>query len=304
MTPALEVRDLYYHYPDGTEALQRLSFVVAPGESVGIIGPNGAGKSTLLLHLNGVLPDDPHAEGDVMIDGEKITRRNLETIRRKVGLVFQDPDDQLFCATVFEDVAFGPQQFGQLDGSLADTVRDALDMVGLSGFETRAPHRLSVGEKRRVCLAGVLACRPSVLVLDEPTSNLDPRGQRELKAFLRELPASKLIATHDLELVVELCPRALLLDQGQIVADGPTVELLSNEPLMLDHGLETPHILRHHHPHELSDEASRRVDPGPTDEMTSEERVDANTGSVMVQPELESKVTRLTESPPFEPCVF
>ena len=160
-------------------------------------------------------------------------------------LFFQDVDDQLFCPTVYEDVAFGPQQLG-----LSDTVvAAALAQVGLTGYETRAPHHLSRGEKRRVCLAGVLACAPCVLALDEPTSDLDPVGKRELKALLRTITATKLIATHDLELVVELCPRVILLDQGRIVADGPTLQLLNDEPLMLAHGLERPHILQHRHPH-------------------------------------------------------
>ena len=249
---ALEVRKLYYHYPDGTEALRTVSFAVAPGECVGLIGPNGAGKSTLLLHLNGILPDDPHATGDVLIGGEKVTKKNLPTVRRKVGLLFQDPDDQLFCATVAEDVAFGPEQFGFDRARLREIVADALARVGLPGFESRSPHRLSGGEKRRVCLAGVLACDPSVLVLDEPTSNLDPRGRREFKALLRTLPATKLIATHDLEMVVELCSRAIVLDGGEIIADGPTAEVLGNEELMLKHGLERPISLSRLMPHELA----------------------------------------------------
>ena len=159
--------------------------------------------------------------------------------------MFQDADDQLFCPTVFEDVAFGPRQFG-LDET---KIRAALATVGLAGYEERSPQHLSRGEKRRVCLAGVLACDPQVLVLDEPTSDLDPRGKRELKALLRAIPATKLIASHDLELVVELCPRSLVLDGGMVVADGPTRELLNDTALMLQHGLERPHILQHWHPH-------------------------------------------------------
>jgi cobalt/nickel transport system ATP-binding protein len=164
-------------------------------------------------------------------------------------VLFQDPDDQLFCPTVFEDIAFGPQQFGGDESGIPARVRDALRQVGLEGFEKRSPHHLSRGEKRRVCLAGVLACEPGVLVLDEPTTDLDPRGKRELKALLQQIPATKIIATHDLELVVELCSRAILLDRGGVVADGPTVQLLNDEELMLAHGLERPHILQHHHPH-------------------------------------------------------
>jgi energy-coupling factor transporter ATP-binding protein EcfA2 len=249
ITPAIEVRRLSYRYPDGTAALAEVSFAVPPGQSVGLIGPNGAGKSTLLLHLNGILPDDGHIDGEVLIDGQALSPKNLHAIRQKVGLLFQDPDDQLFCPTVFEDVAFGPQQFHISPPRLEQIVKESLTQVGLSGFERRAPHRLSVGEKRRVCLAGVLACQPSVLVLDEPTSDLDPRARRGLKLLLHGLPATKSLATHDLEMVVQLCSRALLLDEGRIVKDGPTVELLADEDLMLRHGLEKPHILLHEHPH-------------------------------------------------------
>jgi energy-coupling factor transporter ATP-binding protein EcfA2 len=242
----IEVRNLSYRYPDGKEALRGISFTVAEGECVGLLGPNGAGKSTLLLHLNGILPEK--LNGAVSVCGQPVNGENIENIRRMVGLLFQDPDDQLFCPTVFEDVAFGPQQLGLND----NVVPAALERVGLAGFEKRSPHHLSRGEKRRVCLAGVLACEPRVLVLDEPTSDLDPRGKRELKALLREIPATKIIATHDLELVVELCPRAILLDRGEIVATGSPVELLNDEKLMLAHGLERPHILQHRHPHGLA----------------------------------------------------
>ena len=245
---AIEVRDLRFRYPDGAEALRGLNFSVAEGECVALIGPNGAGKSTLLLHLNGILPDKPSAEPSVFVFGRPVAEANLADIRRQVGLLFQDADDQLFCPTVYEDVAFGPQQFGDV-GSVPDRVAAALRQVGLSGFENRAPHHLSGGEKRRVCLAGILACAPRVLVLDEPTSDLDPRGKRELKALLRTIPTTKIIATHDLELVVELCSRAILLDGGAVVADGKPDALLDDETLMLAHGLERPHILQHRHPH-------------------------------------------------------
>jgi cobalt/nickel transport system ATP-binding protein len=201
------------------------------------------------LHLNGILPDKIADGGAVRIAGEAITATNLESIRRQVGLLFQDPDDQLFCATVEEDVAFGPQQLGLRGEALVTRVEHALGMVGLAGYGHRATHHLSHGEKRRVCLAGVLACEPTVLVLDEPTSDLDPRGRREFKALLQGIPATKLIATHDLEWVVELCSRVIVLDRGVVVADGPTVEVLNDEALMLAHGLERPHSLRHHHPH-------------------------------------------------------
>ncbi len=249
MTPAIEVRDLVFRYPDGTDALRGVSFSVAPGESVGLIGPNGAGKSTLLLHLNGLLPEHLAGESAIRVSGEKLTADNVHAIRRTVGLLFQDPNDQLFCPTVFEDVAFGPRQFGLSEEEVSRRVRESLARVGLQGFENRAPHHLSGGEKRRVCLAGVLACEPGILVLDEPSSDLDPCSRRELKELLRQIPITKIIATHDLELVVELCSRVLVLDGGRIVAEGPTVSLLSDEELMLRHRLERPHILRHLHPH-------------------------------------------------------
>jgi cobalt/nickel transport system ATP-binding protein len=245
MKPALEIKNLSYRYPDGTHALRDVSFTVTPGECIGLLGPNGSGKSTLLLHLNGILPEKPAAEGAVRVQGEPVNAGNLEAIRRQVGLLFQDPDDQLFCATVEEDVAFGPGQLGLPKDVVAERVRQALARVRLTGYEGRMPHHLSQGEKRRACLAGVLTCEPSILVLDEPTSGLDPRGRREFKALLREFTATKLIATHDLELVVEMCPRSIILDGGRIVADGPTFDLLDNEELMLAHGLERPHALHH-----------------------------------------------------------
>jgi cobalt transport protein ATP-binding subunit len=249
MNTAIEINNLKYRYHDGTKALRGVSFRVAPGECVALLGPNGSGKSTVLLHLNGILPEHPAEDGAVKILGEAVTAANLDTIRRRVGLLFQDPDDQLFCPTVQEDVAFGPQQLGLADAEVAERVKKSLAQVGLDGFGRRATHHLSHGEKRRVCLAGVLACEPSILVLDEPTSDLDPRGRREFKALLRQISATKLIATHDLELAVELCSRAIVLDRGAVVVDGPTLELLDDEDLMLAHGLERPHILRHHHPH-------------------------------------------------------
>jgi len=245
----LEVRDLHYRYPDGHAALRGLTLTLAPGERVALIGPNGAGKSTLLLHLNGLLPDRPALNPAVTVDGLPLVEANLPEVRRRVGLLFQDPDDQLFCPTVWEDVAFGPQQLGMREPQLSRVVSDALAQVGLGGFGERLPHHLSRGEKRRVCLAGLLACDARLLVLDEPTSDLDPRGRRELMMLLTHLPVAQLIATHDLEFVVETCPRAIVLDAGRIVADGPSRALLDDEPLMLAHGLERPHILRHRHPH-------------------------------------------------------
>ena len=249
MNTAIEITNLKYRYHDGTEALRGVSLCIAPGECVALLGPNGSGKSTVLLHLNGILPEKLSGDSAVKILGSPITTENLETIRRQVGLVFQDPDDQLFCPTVQEDVAFGPQQLGLSEMEVAERVNKSLAQAGLAEFGRRATHHLSHGEKRRVCLAGVLACEPAILVLDEPTSDLDPRGRREFKALLRQIPATKLIATHDLELAVELCARTIVLDRGKIVAEGATSELLNDEALMLAHGLERPHILRHIHPH-------------------------------------------------------
>ncbi len=253
MSAAVEVRNLSYLYPGGKrQALEGISFSIAADECVGVLGPNGAGKSTLLLHLNGLLPEAPPKEPNIWIQGQPLTSRTLDSIRQRVGLLFQDPDDQLISATVYEDVAFGPRQLSADGAELEQLVEHCLELVGLPGFGDRAAHRLSHGEKRRVCLAGVLACKPAVLVLDEPTSDMDPRGRREFKTLLQSLPGAKLIATHDLELVVDLCSRVLIVDEGRLVAEGPTVSLLSNEELMLAHGLEKPHSLLHRHPHGLA----------------------------------------------------
>jgi cobalt/nickel transport system ATP-binding protein len=246
---AVEVQDLHFRYGDGTPALAGVSLSVGEGERVGLVGPNGAGKSTLLLHLNGLLPETWPGEGTVVVNGIRLRPDTVTRVRRAVGLLFQDPNDQLFCPTVYEDVAFGPEQLGLERGEVGQRVERALATVGLAGFEERAPHHLSIGEKRRVCLAGVLACDPSVLVLDEPTGSLDPKGRRELRELLRRVPITMLIATHDLELIVELCSRVIVLDGGKVVASGPTLELLADEELMLRHSLERPHALQHVHPH-------------------------------------------------------
>jgi len=255
MTLAIDLRDLHYRFPDGTHALRGVTGTIAQGASVGLIGPNGAGKSTLLLHLNGLLPGDAaskHTSGETFIMGtstRNATPAQLRQIRQAVGLVFQDANDQLFCPTVFEDIAFGPQQMGLTTAQVKERVDKAIATMHLEGFQQRMPHHLSVGEKRRVCIAGVLACNPQILILDEPTSNLDPRGRRELKALLQRITITKLIATHDLEMVVELCPESILLSAGRIVAHGPTIPMLSDEKLMESHDLEKPHILAHRHPH-------------------------------------------------------
>jgi energy-coupling factor transporter ATP-binding protein EcfA2 len=254
--PAVRVANLRYAYPDGQLALRGVALIIQPGESVALVGPNGAGKSTLLLHLNGLLPGrgrsaTDHAHGpssnssraeapSVWIDGLEVNARNAPEVRRRVGLLFQDPDDQLFCTSVLEDVAFGPLNLGKARDEARRIALQCLGRVDLADAADRSPHHLSFGERKRVCLAGVLACDPSVLVLDEPSANLDPRGRRRFIELLRGLTATRLIATHDLELVLELCGRTVVLDAGRIVADGPTREVLSNAELLEQHGLEVP----------------------------------------------------------------
>ncbi|MCA9071753.1 MAG: ABC transporter ATP-binding protein, partial [Planctomycetaceae bacterium] len=223
---ALHVNHLSYEYSDGYRALEDVTFDVKPGERVGLVGPSGAGKSTLLMHLNGLLPNplptksSENGSAMVSVNGLAVSGIHLSTIRRDVGFLFQDPDDQLFCPTVAEDVAFGPLNLGLPTDEIHRRIVESLDAVGLAGFEKRSTMRLSVGERKRVCLAGLLACRPSVLALDEPSSNLDPRARRRLMTYLAEFPGSQIIATHDLDFVVEHCQRVLILDGGRIHADG------------------------------------------------------------------------------------
>jgi cobalt/nickel transport system ATP-binding protein len=240
------MKDVAFAYPDGTAALRGVSFRITHGESVAIVGANGAGKSTLLQHLNGYLMP---TRGEVRIGDVPLTPQTAAAIRRTVGVVFQDPDDQLFMSTVFEDVAFGPLNLGLPPDEVERHTLAALERVGMAHLRERPPYKLSAGEKRAVAIATVLALTPDILVMDEPSSNLDPRGRRRLIDLLRTFEHTKIVASHDLELVVEVCPRTIVLDGGLIVADGPTEHLLSDEPLMLAHGLERPHILRHHHPH-------------------------------------------------------
>ena len=247
MTTAIEVKNLHFRYHDGTHALRGINLTIDEGEHVGFIGPNGAGKSTLLHHLNGLLPEIFRGEPCISIFGTGVSKETLPSIHQTVGLLFQNPDDQLFCPTVFEDVAFGPQQFGKNKSEIDEIVRTALQKVRLDGYEHRSPHHLSGGEKQRVCLAGILACSPKILVLDEPTKDLDPRGRRELINLLREIHTTTIIASHDLELVVELCERTIVIDRGRIAADGGTKQLLADEQLMHLHGLEKPHSLTHPH---------------------------------------------------------
>lgn len=242
MTLALAVDALSFQFAAGVPALRSVSFSVEAGERVALIGPNGAGKSTLLLHLNGILPGraGARASGSVHVHGRLVSATDSAWVRRQVGVLFQDPDDQLFCPTVGEDVAYGPEQLGCARAEVELRVARALTQVGLAGFERRAPQRLSGGEKKRVCLAGLLAYEPSVLVLDEPSAGLDPRGRREFIALLAGLPVTTVIATHDLALVAELCSRALLLDRGELVGSGPSKALLRDDALMSAHGMECP----------------------------------------------------------------
>jgi cobalt/nickel transport system ATP-binding protein len=235
--PALDVAGVAYAYPDGHAALHRVDLTVAPGERVALLGPNGAGKTTLILHLNGIL--QPTA-GRVSVGGLPVTKANLKEIRRRVGVVFQDPDDQLFMPTVRADVAFGPANLGVQGEALDKTVAEALDAVGMADAADRPPHHLSFGQRRRVALATVLAMDPQVLVLDEPTSNLDPAARRDLADILVALPVTAIIATHDLPYALELCPRTVILDAGVIVADGPTADILADGDLLAAHRLELP----------------------------------------------------------------
>ncbi len=234
---AVRITRLNYAYPDGTKALEAIDLDVRAGERMALVGPSGAGKSTLLLHLNGVLSGN----GTVRIQGQVLAPKNLSEIRRQVGVLFQDPNDQLFCPTVHEDVAFGPLNLSIPREEVPRRVEKALRDVGLDqSIRSRSSHHLSLGERKRVALATVLSMEPSILALDEPTSNLDPRNRRHLIELIAGLPATLIIATHDLEFVLALCSRTVLMDRGKIWADGETRTLLQNPELMEAHGLEVP----------------------------------------------------------------
>ncbi|MDY3551355.1 ABC transporter ATP-binding protein [Gemmata sp. JC717] len=242
LPPALRASALSHRYADGRPALEGVSFDLEPGACVAIVGPNGAGKTTLFLRLCGVLNGKP---GQASVGGlDPAIPEHRKKLPEVVGVVFQNPDDQLFSPTVAEDVAFGPLNMGHPPGEVRARVADALGAVGLSGAGERVPFQLSGGEKRRAALAGVLAMRPAVLLLDEPSMFLDPRSRRELIGLVRDLPGTKLIATHDLDLVLDTCPRVLVLDAGRIAADGPAEKLLADPELMERHGLEVPYRLR------------------------------------------------------------
>jgi len=241
---ALELDALHFAYPDGTTSLHGLSLRVEPGEKVALIGPNGAGKSTLLLSLNGILRPQ---SGTVRVFGEALSDASVRSIRAQVGLLFSNPDDQLFSPSVLEDVAYGPLHMGLPREEVLARSRQALADVGMSDFEDRPPHRLSLGQKKRVAIATVLSMGTPILALDEPSANLDPMSRRELIALLERLPLTILVATHDLAMVADLLPRSVLLDDGQVVADRPTADVLNDAVLLGAHGLEP--LSAHGHPH-------------------------------------------------------
>ena len=234
---ALSVRGLAFAYPDGHQALFGVDLDLARGERVALLGPNGAGKTTLVLHLNGILTA---GAGTIEVAGLPVAKEHLREIRRRVGIVFQDPDDQLFMPTVGRDVAFGPANLGLRGEELDLRVKRALAAVGMDDHADRPPHHLSFGQRRRVAVATVLAMEPEILVLDEPSSNLDPASRRELADIIRSLDLTVLMVTHDLPYALELCPRALVMNEGAIVADGPTAELLADSELMRANRLELP----------------------------------------------------------------
>jgi cobalt transport protein ATP-binding subunit len=232
----VQVKDLHFSYPDGHQALRGITLSVCEGEKIALVGPNGAGKSTFMLHLNGILGED----SPISISGLSLEKENLPLIRALVGLVFQNPDDQLFSPTVFDDVAFGPLHMGLPEEEVKDRVEEALAAVRMEGFGDRLSHHLSMGQKKRIAIATVLSMHPQILVLDEPSAGLDPRARRALIDFLRDLEITMLVSTHDLQMVAELFPRMVIMDEGLIVADGSTRDLLRNQELLLEHGLEKP----------------------------------------------------------------
>jgi len=237
----VEVKDLHFAYPDGHKALEGISLRITHGERVGVVGANGAGKSTLLLHMNGTLIPQ---SGTVRVGDFPLTRKTLPHVRRTVGMVFQDPDDQLFMPTVYDDVAFGPLNLGFPPEEVHDRVMKALETVGADHLRDRPPYRLSGGEKRAVAIATVLSMAPDILVMDEPTSNLDPKSRRQLIRLLDTFEHTLIVATHDLDMVLDLCPRTVILKDGRVAADGPAREMLRDEPLLRACNLEKPLVLQ------------------------------------------------------------
>ena len=234
---AIEIKGLNYSYPDGTVALININLDVENGESVAILGPNGAGKSTFILHLNGIL----QGSGEIKIFGIPLVKRNIKEIRRRVGMVFQDPNDQLFSPTVFDDVAFGPTNMGLTHDEIHNKVDFALDAVDMKKYEKKSAFHLSFGQKKRVSIATVLSMEPDILALDEPSSNLDSQGREKLKGLIKSLPITKVIVTHDLLFVFDLCKRGILINNGKIVADVPMEELIKDKAVLKENGIELPH---------------------------------------------------------------
>lgn len=232
--PALRLSGLSYRYPDGTPGLSGVDLDVAEGEILGVLGPNGAGKSTLTRLLNGLL----RGEGTIDVFGERLTDATVRSVRARVGLLFANPDDQLFSPTVLDDVAYAPLYQGLDAGEVRERARAALAAVGMAGHEQRAPHRLSLGERKRVAIATVLSMRPEILVLDEPTASLAPAARHDLINLMRRLPQTQVVATHDLSMARDLATRVVVLDRGRVAADGPAGELLGDLPLLRAHGLE------------------------------------------------------------------
>lgn len=233
MQELITVENLSFSYPDGQQALTNVNLMIYRGDSVAIVGPNGAGKSTLVLHFNGIL----RSNGHIKLLGKAVDDNNLRWVRSRVGLVFQNPDDQLFSPTVFDDVAFGPMNMGYGQAEVEQAVKMSLEMVGMAGFEKRSPHHLSVGEKKRIAMATVLSMSPEVLVIDEPTSNLDPRGKWDIIEVLKGLSVTKIVVSHDLEMVGALCHRVVIIDRGRVAADGATADILADKRLLAEHGL-------------------------------------------------------------------
>ncbi len=237
MHHAIEIRDLKFAYPDGRQVLRGVTLQVPPDRKTALVGPNGAGKSTLLLHLNGLLQGD----GEITVAGIPVPGGDLGRVRAAVGFVFQNPDDQLFSPTVFDDVAFGPLHMGLPEEEVRDRVAKALMTVNMPDYASRVSHHLSIGEKKRIAIATVLSMKPEILVLDEPTAGLDPRARRNLINYLRDLPMTMLVSTHDMAMVAELFPSVAIMDEGQIVAEGLTTEILADKSLLERHGLEAPY---------------------------------------------------------------
>ena len=244
MSKYLKINNLSYAYPDGHKALKGIDFSINQGESIAILGPNGAGKTTLILHLNGILGE---LKGEIEVDGLEYSTENIGKIRKTVGVVFQDPDDQLFMPTVIEDVMFGPKNFGYSNEESETNAVEALKMVGMENFQDRAPHHLSFGQKRKVAIATVLASKPKLLVLDEPASNLDPASRRDLIDILIKLEISIILVTHDLPMALEICERSLVLNEGIIKEDSLTKDILQNKQLMEENRLELPYGFALHH---------------------------------------------------------